>query len=392
MKNKSILSILLLFITGVVFSFTSCSKESPDETKPSSLLKATEVAIHLVNEQQEVLTGDATVIISKRRPDVNMLVPREEKTVNTGKLTYRVFEDTEIRITVLKKGYNPIYKDIIVKPSDQTISIVLTPKSGLTVLSYNVKDGFGGKIANNLTAFSNWVSKLDPDVIVFQELVGFKKQELQEFAKTYGHDFSYLLKEEGYPTGITSKQEIKNAESILIKSNYPPNRVHGFIRAETFGLNILAVHFSSQSNDLVFQEANYVVDLAKELEKNGPVLIAGDFNSITPVDEAMLGTKAWLGSMQKYRPSRVPFDYRTMKLFEDSPFKDAISQLNNKYYKASFPTKTDYLSSDFLGFRLDYCYLSESLAKQCDYVEILQDSYSNTASDHYPYLMHFKAP
>lgn len=373
----------------LLFGGTGCRKEAEATLGEDSKLASTEVLVQLVGANNERITGEATIIISKRRPDVNMLVPRTHTVVNEGQLPYKIFTDTEVRITVLKKGYNPVYKDVVLRPDTKTVPIVLTPKTGLTVLSYNVKDGFESKNKSNMDRFIQWVSQMDPDVIVFQELVSFKHVDLTTLAKTYGHDFSVLLKEDGYPTGITSKQEIKNIERVFITSKFSPYRVHGYINAETSGLNIFAVHFSSQSNDLVLQEAEHVITQAKLKSVNGPVLISGDFNSISPVDEQLLGSKFWTVSMQKYRPARVPFDYRTMRLFEDSDFKDAVTLNGNTFYKASFPTRTDYLGADFLGFRLDYSYFSEALSQQCDYAEILQDPYTNIASDHYPFLMHF---
>lgn len=367
----------------------SCSKDSESIIGEDSKVESTEVVVQLVGANNERITGEATIIISRKRPDINMLVPRVHAVVSEGSLPYKIFTDTEVRITVLKKGYNPVYKDVVLKPDTKTVPVVLTPKTGLTVLSYNVKDGFEWKNKGNMERFTAWVSQLDPDVIVFQELVSFKHVDLTTLAKNYGHDFSVLLKEDGYPTGITSKQEIKNIERVFITSKFSPYRVHGYINAETSGLNIFAVHFSSQSNDLVLQEAEHVITQAKLKSVNGPVLISGDFNSISPIDEQMLGSKFWTTSMKKYRPARVPFDYRTMHLFEDSGFKDAVTLNGNTFYKASFPTRTDYLGADFLGFRLDYSYLSEPLSQQCDYAEILQDSYTNLASDHYPFLMHF---
>lgn len=382
---------ILLTIFACWFSVvgTSCSKDEAVDLSESSKLESTELRFQLVDDKNNLLKDEATVIISRRRPDVNMLVTRQHTKITDGELPYNIFMETDVRITVLKKGYNPMYQDLTLKPDMKTIPLVLKPKTGLTVLSYNVKDGFGGEDPTRLKEFTAWVSEIDPDIIVFQELVGFKHTELSNLAKTYGHEHSYLLKEEGYPTGITSKQSINNAERVFVPSEYPPHRVHGYISAETSGINIFAVHFSSQSNDLVFQEAKNVLSQAQLKSKSGPVLIAGDYNSISPVDEKMLTNKFWMSSMQKYRPSRVPFDYRTMKLFEDSGFKDAILLNNNSYFRASYPTRTDYLSADFLGFRLDYSYLSETLAPQCDYAEIIQDSYTNLASDHYPYLLHF---
>ncbi len=383
-------NIVLFFCVFVLlFAGSSCNKDSEPSMEEDSKVASTEVLVQLVNENNERIAGEATVIISRRRPDVNMLVPRTHAVVSEGELPYKIFGDTEARITVLKKGYNPVYKDVVLKPEIKTVPIVLSPKTGLTVLSYNVQDGFEWKKKENMERFTEWVSQLDPDVIVYQELVSFKHADLTSLAKTYGHDFSVLLKEDGYPTGITSKQEIKNIERVLITSKKTTYRVHGYINAETSGLNIFAVHFSSQSNDLVVEEAEHVIAQAKLKNANGPVLISGDFNSISPTDERLLGSKFWTASMQKYRPARVPFDYRAMRLFEESGFKDAAMLNGNPYYKASFPTRTDYISADFLGFRLDYSYLSDQLSQQCDYAEILQDPYTDVASDHYPVLMHF---
>ncbi|MFD2553532.1 endonuclease/exonuclease/phosphatase family protein [Sphingobacterium tabacisoli] len=380
---------LFFYACVLLFIGSSCSKDSGPTPGEDSKVASTEVLVQLVNENNERIAGEATIIISRKRPDINMLVPRTHAVVSEGELPYKIFVETEARITVLKKGYNPVYKDVVLKPDVKTVPIVLTPKTGLTVLSYNVKDGFEWKNKENMERFTTWVSQLDPDVIVFQELVSFKHGDLSALAKTYGHDFSVLLKEDGYPTGITSKQEIENIERVFITSKFSPYRVHGYINAETSGLNIFAVHFSSQSNDLVLQEAEHVIAQAKMKTTNGPVLISGDFNSISPVDEQLLGSKFWTASMKKYRPARVPFDYRTMNLFEDSGFKDAVTLNGNTFYKASFPTRSDYLAADFLGFRLDYSYLSDMLSQQCDYAEILQDPYTNLASDHYPFLMHF---
>lgn len=371
---------------------TNCGKDEKIELEESSKLAAKEISIQLVDDKNMLLTGDATVLISKGRPDVNMLVTREEVKTSTGKVEYKLFTQTQLRITVLKKGYNPVYKDLDLKAEAQNISIVLTPKSGLTVLSYNVFEGFESANpkaqAVHMDAYENWVKELEPDVVVYQEMNGFTEAKLLAFAKRYGHNYSVLLKETGYPTAITSKTVLNNVQRIQVASNVPAFRVHGYIYAQTQGIDIFAIHLSSQSNDLVVHEAKEILAHINRLTNNDNVMIAGDFNSISRQDEKFLGSNFWLKSLQKYRPARVPTNYIATDLFVNAGYTDA-QLINNSYYKPSYPVRTDYLSSDFLGIRLDYVYLSEQLAKACDYVEILQDNYSNQASDHYPYLIHF---
>lgn len=388
LKQKTLLTGLALCLV----LFSNCSKDKKIELEESSKLEAKEISIQLVDDKKALLSGEATVLISKRRPDVNMLVTREELKTSTGKVAYKIFTQTQLRITVLKKGYNPVYQDLDLKAEAQNISIVLTPKSGLTVLSYNVLEGFDSanpsSQATRMDAYVQWVGELDPDVVVYQEMNGFTEAKLLAFAKRYGHGYSALLKVGGFPTALTSKTALNNVQRIQVASNVPAFRVHGYIYAETQGVDIFAIHLSSQSNDLVVHEAKEILAHINRLPNKDNVMVAGDFNSISRQDEKFLGSNLWLRSLQKYRPARVPTNYIATDLFVEAGYTDAQT-INNSYFRPSYPAKTDYLSSDFLGIRLDYVYLSEQLSKQCDYVEILQDNYSNTASDHYPFLLHF---
>lgn len=381
-----------LFICMLLFLGTSCSKDDLVETGENSKLAPIEINIKLVDNQQSVLAGEAKVIISKPRPDVNMLVARDEFAVTTGTLKYTIFTETALRITVLKPGYNPVYQDLVLKAETQDVPIVLTPKSGLTVLSYNVLEGFQftnpTAQASNMDEFQKWVSDLDPDIVVFQEMNGFTEAKLKDFAKTYGHDHAVLLKDWGFPTAITAKKELEDVQRIEVPSNVSGYRVHGYIYAKTHGIDLFAIHLSSQSNDLVVHEAKEILAHIDRLPDNSRVMIAGDFNSISRQDEEFLGSNFWLNNLKKYRPGRLPTNYIAIDLFSNAGYVDA-QRINNSYYKPSFPVKSDYLSSDFLGIRLDYVYLSDQLANQCDYVEILHDTYTNGASDHYPYLLHF---
>lgn len=390
---KSKLCMIALFTTLITVS-GGCKKDD-DKSVPGidSRVEPVEITFKLVEENGKALEGEAHVILSRPRPDVNMLVTRDEFMLNKSQFSYNIYVPGVLRVTVLKPGYDPFYEDYKLEVKQQELTIKLKEKSGISLLSYNVKDGFeymNPKLQEKkIIDFVNWVNEVKPDVVVLQELNGFTEEKLADLAKDYGHKHVALLKEGGYPTAITSKTELKNVQRVQIESKVPPFRVHGYVYAETQGINVFALHYSSQSNDLVVQEAEHMIEHARSLENSDKIVFAGDFNSISPLDERFLGSKVWINSLKKYRTHRIPTDYRAIELFENAGYKDVLL-LNNSFYKPSFPAKSDYLSSDFMGMRLDYVYLSETLANVCDYAEIIQTNFTNGASDHYPYLLNFK--
>ncbi|MCC8142817.1 MAG: hypothetical protein LUD02_05580 [Tannerellaceae bacterium] len=76
----------------------------------------------------------------------------------------------------------------------------------IRIISYNITDGFDDlKDTDRIARFVDWVKEKDPEVLALQELVSFKEKDLQELAKRYGHPYVAILKEDGYPVGITSK-------------------------------------------------------------------------------------------------------------------------------------------------------------------------------------------
>lgn len=76
----------------------------------------------------------------------------------------------------------------------------------LHILSYNILDGFDRQQDTSRRArFVRWMRREDPDVVALNELVGFTEKDLQTLASSYGHPYAVIVKEEGYPTGLTSK-------------------------------------------------------------------------------------------------------------------------------------------------------------------------------------------
>ena len=82
-----------------------------------------------------------------------------------------------------------------------------TGKEKLRVISYNIWNGFE-KDASRRTNFINWVKEQQPDILAMTELVGFTEKDLGELASEYGHKYYAIVKEEGYPVGVTSNEPI----------------------------------------------------------------------------------------------------------------------------------------------------------------------------------------
>ncbi len=80
-------------------------------------------------------------------------------------------------------------------------------KEKLRVVSYNIWNGFEND-ASRRTNFINWVKGQQPDILAMTELVGFTEKDLGKLASEYGHKYYAIVKEEGYPVGISSDEPI----------------------------------------------------------------------------------------------------------------------------------------------------------------------------------------
>ncbi|MDC0285132.1 endonuclease/exonuclease/phosphatase family protein, partial [Akkermansiaceae bacterium] len=78
----------------------------------------------------------------------------------------------------------------------------------LRLLSYNVWYGFT-KVPERKKNFLKWMETQNPDIVSLQELNGYTADKLKADAAAWGHRHSAILKESGFPTGITSRFPIE---------------------------------------------------------------------------------------------------------------------------------------------------------------------------------------
>lgn len=265
--------------------------------------------------------------------------------------------------------------------NEQKLDIVLQDSQSLSIMSYNVKDGFENKDAKK-QRFLEWLKRYDPDIILFQELNNFTEASLGEFAKKYGHEYASIVKESGYPTGIISKYELKNVQKLLRANDDDIFIYHGCIYAECQGIHFFVTHLSPfEVDDRISEIKGLVNKKIKTLPANAKILIAGDFNSYNAYDKKAYGPKFEPERLQ-FSPT-VPINYEVTNYLLENGFQDAFTLFSEGYFKQSIPVSTTEFPEN-KGCRYDYIMLSDNLATECTYADILREKTTHALSDHYP--------
>ena len=92
--------------------------------------------------------------------------------------------------------------------------------------------------ASRRANFIDWIKGQQPDILAITELVGFTEKNLGQLASEYGHKYYAIVKEEGYPVGITSN------EPITVVKKQVEDFWHGMLHVKTYGLDIIVTHLS----------------------------------------------------------------------------------------------------------------------------------------------------
>ncbi|WP_316836024.1 endonuclease/exonuclease/phosphatase family protein [Pedobacter nutrimenti] len=261
----------------------------------------------------------------------------------------------------------------------------------ISVIEYNVWNGFESEAKRTYT-FVKWARKQNADVIAFEELNNFTQASFSKLAKSWGHPYAVIVKENGYPVGITSRYPISNVYRLIDGMH------HGCLYAEINGINFFVVHFSPFSSKKRLQEAASVMDVLRQKDKlEEKTIVLGDFNAFSPKDSLFYANSGIRDSMyvtqQKNKVlqnlnGRNQLDYQVIRAFLQSGFYDSFS-LFHKYFEESYPSKV-YPGPLSDKIRIDYMMISEKLKASCSSVEIIKDGVTDTLSDHYPVRAEFE--
>ena len=108
--------------------------------------------------------------------------------------------------------------------------------ASLKIVTHNVWYGFTKKSEPRYSNWKRWMASQAPDVVSLQELNEYTSEKLSEDAKSWGHQYSALLKEDGFATGITSRYPISDVKRIREGMH------HGLLRCRIQGIWFYVIH------------------------------------------------------------------------------------------------------------------------------------------------------
>lgn len=271
-------------------------------------------------------------------------------------------------------------------PGDKTAGV----EDPFRVVSYNVWVGFQDDTTGRKAQVAHWLQDQQPDVVALQELNGFTARSLRTFAAGWAHPYVALLKEDGYPTGLTSRTPITNVERVFEGLH------HGYLYGETAGVAVAVVHLSPFQYQVRRDEAARVLEHVQRRAAGKPVLVLGDFNALSPHDsvfhtrqgfvERMAVTDRQHDHVQNLVEGRI--DYEVLRRFYAAGLEDLKVRCGaDNDLPFSSPTEVFGPANDSSKVRIDYILASEPLARTC-----VQAGVNHTpalASDHYPVVADF---
>ena len=254
----------------------------------------------------------------------------------------------------------------------------------LKLLSYNVWYGFTKKPERKAN-YLKFMKAQAPDVVSLQELNHYTPEKLADDAKAWGHPHSVLLKEKGFPTGITSSQPITAVKRTI--EGYH----HGLLRCQTHGIHVYAIHLHPGNWEIRLREIDLLLKDIATLPGDAKVALAGDFNTFSLHDKPVYDRSEDMIPFFKRLDVRTKgknlrdgqLDYRHLKRLENAGFADLI-HTKREAFLGTFPTplrKDEDMGPDR---RLDYVFATPSLAASCRAAACIVNETTGLLSDHQP--------
>lgn len=244
-----------------------------------------------------------------------------------------------------------------------------TDRQKIKIISYNIMDGFSnGADKDRIARFTAWVKEQSPDVLALNELCGFTEAKLKELAAGYGHPYAAIVKENGYPVGLTSKTPIQVIDRKI--DGYG----HGLLHCKVLNMDFLVTHLNPSDRLKRKQEADNIVNYITD-NRLTDCLLMGDMNAHSPFDAS------WTDEHLE--------NYAVISTFMAASLHDICYMFTADAQRYSYPTRILVSSPKGEALRrqqerIDFIFVTDSLRPNCVDAEIYNGSDTDYLSDHYP--------
>jgi len=264
----------------------------------------------------------------------------------------------------------------------------------LKIISHNVWYGFT-KVPERKELWLEWMNTQNPDVVSLQELNEYTPQMLAADAEQYSHPYSELLKQEGFPTGITSKYPIEDTRRTLEGFH------HGLLRVRIQGIYYYVIHLHPSNWEVRKREIDKILQDIDTLPPGSPVILAGDFNTLSPLDsnhylqprlEAFFGDRDLRINENNLKQGKL--DYSVIQEAMNHGLVDLELKTKGTSYQfsGSMPTLIEKEGEHGDSRRIDYIFSSKDLAAKAISAKVVANDTTQYLSDHLPVIAELTIP
>jgi len=249
--------------------------------------------------------------------------------------------------------------------------------------SYNLFEG----AQDTYPQLKEFVQAEDIDVLCLQEANGWKNgrhSRLKDFAATTGlHNYVYGNSNTKYKLATFSRQPFISSQVYI--HNFWHSAIHVTVADDDDVVDVWNIHFDPKNEKRRLEEARQLGSL---IDRKLPVLVTGDFNSLSRHDiyPDTLAPELAAQGITKFGEDKLLFKVTTY--LESLGLVDVAAQCNQLENTVPTPANKDKYHASQL--RLDYMFASNSLAKRVHNIEVPKNPLTDVISDHYPVILTLK--
>ncbi len=261
----------------------------------------------------------------------------------------------------------------------------------MKILTYNILHGGEDENKSRIPMILNIIKSISPNVAAIQEANKFDKNDYAKL-KQFKINFPYSAYSEGLISKSGRRYDVVTISSIPLKkaSDFDTSTRNGnlniSIDSEFGKISICNTHLSPKTEDERLIELSKIIESQSKYEHK---IILGDLNSLSRLDKYEQKVFDSFNDKQKrkFLKKGTP-QYDVTDLLTNLEYVDVTAFLNQ--IGNTVPTNSNVDVAHECALRLDYIFVSKSLINKVSNIEIIKNSLTEQASDHYPLVLHLK--